>query len=1579
MAPPLLLSMSRPKNVNDLIEQVKNTETHDSEKEALNALVKGMVEEFRDHPNPTYYIEASRLSEITDSTQYEDLIKVFSNVASDHSKHGKALDRDLLPAFDHCLRQHRDRSSERFLTSALGELREGLAHAMVKADPQSQYRFLYILGTVLDVAMDIHLEGIDREKIHQPLSDTLRGLRKHDDARIAQAATYAYEALHGIPNNEGPMDVFLRTSGTAISATAKIASSVASMDPGKALSAVPDILEIVGYLGKLLESLETIGKTMMDVKNAFLQDIEQLLKQSPWYSVLRFTGPLIAGHELSLSFELLKDVIPELPCCDDYRFWCGLYDQLEQRWMDEDDNAKSHIIAFVKWTFHQQSLKDIKSKDKHVQDWINLISDTFKCPQWKVQALDRRRDKYLRFLVKEKSKNSGLQRPFQHGKSTDRTGKLLEAAWKKCNEAHGLYMDAGIAQYYEKGDLLKILRLSNERLEMKNCYINLSLIETSADREKKPEVLDLRERLKIDAPSEGRDIQLQDLYKERELRNGKGIPKRILIRGRAGVGKTTLCKKIVHDFIHGKLSSWNVDRVLWIPLRKLKGKDNPEQFLIEELLSRNEDKDVLSTSLRQTIVQPKTRTLFLLDGFDEIAGEVASNNMLRALLNRDNVIVTSRPYALDPYSLNTFDLELETVGFRPDQVKEYVNHVYAEQPNLASDIHGFVKSHWLIAGLLQIPIQLDALCYTWEENPLSKKVNTMTALYQAMEVKLWRKDMVRLGKCDDNKAKDFWDRVPIENHMRDGMDLLEKFAFNGLVNNLVEFRSKEFYKTLPGKAGETDNTIKELSFLRTASEDENRAYYFIHLTFQEYFAACYFVRCWINQEPLQSISLESAQLSSLEPGKFLLQERYNGRYDIMWRFVSGLLSHQDRENLVRFMQALDSDPKDLFGPAHLRILMHCLSEISVSESNGILGELKQDLEERLLRLFLTQCKVNYSSLQLAYEMEFSEAILKDVLEKGTILQKKCSLDAIYERTQISSSLFQQMAALRVSELHWNLKTDIGWVLGRHWSVSPETVVGFLNSRDTSRTRRGIRFSLRDETELPDDILRSLISGLDDTEDSKPDWGANVLCNQRSLSAHIVAEMMPLLEHESPSIRAYAVEGLSKHQLVDRTVFHKILNLHDDRDSKVRREVVQALGYMYDCPEVLKPLGDLLTDEDEEVRQHAAESLGKQRTLPPGALENLYKMIEEDSEKYVRTAVLQAWSKHGPSELVTEKLFSMLDDDVLKDQAGSCLRRQSPLPHEIEKSLLSKLESGTQSQKHGAVSYLQNQTNLDNQTLQALLSLNDKGRLQEQAIRIIGNQTKFPDCALKPLASWAVGGGFFVQEEAINALGRHRTLPEDILELFIPLLKKGYRISMYSAGALCNQHSLPTAIIEQVISLLDSKSVADTERSAEKVLRDRQDFYLLLPSLNRNIWTALLKIWFGRSLDENLSCYRSDDCFVLNTPQQTYTIRMSTDSQRETLDYAIGELNKEQPSIPALGEEWEDSDSSSTSDEDGDSDSPTEIKEDKDSGCSSPTSISEHRDPDSRTVAAEDRGTKWISLFLAIYFFYFSMFVAFLAR
>ncbi|KAI1359480.1 hypothetical protein F5Y08DRAFT_344650 [Xylaria arbuscula] len=80
---------------------------------------------------------------------------------------------------------------------------------------------------------------------------------------------------------------------------------------------------------------------------------------------------------------------------------------------------------------------------------------------------------------------------------------------------------------------LEIERLSGDRLPMNRCYINLAIVK------------------QVKTLKEGIEIKLPALFEPRETPNGQQRPSRILIRGRAGVGKSTLCKKIVYELIHG--------------------------------------------------------------------------------------------------------------------------------------------------------------------------------------------------------------------------------------------------------------------------------------------------------------------------------------------------------------------------------------------------------------------------------------------------------------------------------------------------------------------------------------------------------------------------------------------------------------------------------------------------------------------------------------------------------------------------------------------------------------------------------------------------------------------------------------------------------------------------------------------------------------------------------------------------------------------------------------------------------------------------------------------------------------------
>ena len=105
------------------------------------------------------------------------------------------------------------------------------------------------------------------------------------------------------------------------------------------------------------------------------------------------------------------------------------------------------------------------------------------------------------------------------------------------------------------------------------------------------------------------------------------------------------------------------------------------------------------------------------------------------LLNQPNVIITSRPTAKLPVDLKKVDLQLETIGFYSDQVDTYLRKVFCDQAKVI-EVQSFLQKYSLVQSLVWIPIQLDALCYTWDTVNEEDIPQTMTAVYQAIEQRL---------------------------------------------------------------------------------------------------------------------------------------------------------------------------------------------------------------------------------------------------------------------------------------------------------------------------------------------------------------------------------------------------------------------------------------------------------------------------------------------------------------------------------------------------------------------------------------------------------------------------------------------------------------------------------------------------------------------------------------------------------------------------------------------------------------------------------------------------------------------------
>ncbi|PWY89492.1 hypothetical protein BO94DRAFT_584749 [Aspergillus sclerotioniger CBS 115572] len=976
MATSTLHCPSRPKDVNELIRRLTSTKRDEKEAKALQSLVRSMIDLFQNEKKSTCLTEAAQLAAIVDDVRYKVLISSFCNAILEYTSDNNILDPALLQRFAHALRRRGVLSADNAsLGAALDSLHIRLDRAAKAAESEKQYQLICTLGL--------------------------------------QASSYAYEALQGVPDNDGPWKAFCRVSWKVITVLAAVAGGISEMNPQNILEAAPNVMELLSMFKRLVRTGKEVFDGSESLKDAFLDTMRGLKKPMLWYGTLRYCRLLVEAG----MFELLSKIIPELPAFKE-SFWTGLYAQLEQTWV-ASNKLKFEVEDFAEWLHDQECLKIAVAKYPQISEWKSLLASTFKKPCWEQSMPEKRRH---------------------------------HRAWEQCLEAKQYYADCRLIQYYIQGDHLKIRRLSGDGLDLDHCYINLSVLERSSEIGKHREgvELSLRTRLKVDTPTGGKATQLRDLFNSRKRLDGSsGRPRRILIRGRAGVGKTTLCKKIVYDFLHVK--------------------------------------------------------------------------------NKEHV----------------------------------------------KEIQGLVESYAVIGGLLQIPVQLDSLCFTWGEGLLGRGAKTMTALYQAIEIKLWRKDMVQLGKSDkmglltDSRARNYRLRSQIQAVMEDEVKLVELLAFNGLYNNVIEFHPRHrdaLYQRFPKL---NDSMLDGLSFLRSPelfTSKVNQIRYFVHLTFQEFFAATYFVRCWVTGEPLDLIEFESDDnmRKRLDPRGLIQVEKYNGRYNIMWRFIAGLLhSLRDEQRLLEFFHELERPPRDVFGPAHLRLLMHCFNEVSFQTVHYELAQMKSNMETELSRLFSNAFITNDGRpFMLATELEFPEYILEQSLKSGNDLCRIHIFRALEKRMRVSRHLLLIIASdMAGRDYPSDLRKEAISALARHHHSIPEVIIELLSYPDRSGSSdhevlKNIGGHLIRST-LSKEIFQKLL--FDERTYLRKVAATSLIQNKDFVNGSFDSAKI-LLQDEDPGVRREAVANLRYRNNLPQEVITTLISIAGNRSevSYVRRSACYAL-------------------------------------------------------------------------------------------------------------------------------------------------------------------------------------------------------------------------------------------------------------------------------------------------------------------------------------------------------------------------------------------------------------------------------------
>ncbi|OQE02798.1 hypothetical protein PENVUL_c038G00723 [Penicillium vulpinum] len=1477
-----MYSVKQPTRTIDLIASLENGKTSQREAKALTALKSEMLVLFKHNPGSLYWKEAMLLSPVTDSAEFNDLIYAFAKSITKGTADETPIDRDLLRCFAGCLRwgHHAIPRSEQIFGSIL----PGLSKHLISSNNQSRLRDSYLLtqtiGTLLDAMVDCKIEGLDRESLHEPLVKKLKDLKDHDESRMAQAARYALQALRRIPDNEGPWEEALRYSGMTFNVIAHISSAVAKFDVQQLIDAGPDAFAVLKFFGDALKGGKEIWDTREDFKQ-MISGMRNVSERKGWYAALRH-AKMFTQLE---AFEGLKEFIAPFKgappkWCTETDFWCGLYSQLEQQWVSREPSTRDSIEKFIQWTFENPLLRKICKKDNSIHAWVGLLADSMDKPDWKIILPQRKRGVRSGFF-RAKEYEPKLKDIAQNSKAEDDKqdscgdSQLLRAALEKCSEAQVFYADVIMAQHYTRGKLLHVKRLSGDDLPIENCYINLSLMQNQEGGDQKGRnKFSLQDRLQMEAPDTQTEIALEDLFKQRNVRNGSlAKPSRILIRGRAGVGKTTLCKKITYASLYHSLWESQYDRIIWIPLRKLKGYRTFEDFLNREIFKKVPYSTALWEAFQETLRDVQnSRTLFILDGLDEIAGVQQQIEDFQDILNRQNVIITSRPHAVFPSRLKEYDLEIETVGFLNHEIEAYVDKVCNESDGL--QIKDFMTQHWVMKGLMRIPIQLDALCFTWEEGiQREKPLTTMTALYEAIEIKLWKKDMPRLDPKTEHKAAKCRLRSQMFRLMPDNIDFVQYIAFLGLYNNVTEFTYRireDIYHHFPNM---TDRILDEISFLRSSdssSNDHDQDYYFLHLTFQEYFAARHFVQSWQIGGKIETLDLQTGKAISLSTEEFISHEKYNGRYNIMWRFITGALASAN-DDLVRFFEQIEMKPRDLLGPTHLRFLMHCFSEVSEKEENATLKKFRGNMENQLSQVFFMD---DAGSIHLGTEMEFPEHILSRCLE---MFDPK-----------------QQERASRV----------INGRLRRHPNFSSQDVISVISDPDEEFARAALH-SLLYRLNLPEEILSAIIDNF------RIYSAVNVIDQQKELPQPIIGKL--IFEYPRTSYRKEFIRALTKSSLSNPSVLNHLVAALDDPDLEVQYESLYALSYHSHLPvPIYHKIASRLEkfdDYDPWAKISVIDILNTQATLSNGIVERIWRMVDDESER-VQTAASKTLRQHGHlcADEIARRFANSQDKDSFACAMTSTAFANNSSPSDVILDhcvdILTVSASGPfSSVEIKALRALGKSSSLSSHVLGVILQLIDRQGKTDSVDHIwyiMEYQKVLPDKILNKISSHLLDKGrdnkFDVR--IFHSLSSRSWLPDSIIDSLGSFILS--QPPSLSTMLIPTQYKMPHRVIEHTTSILLSSNYRRAAEG-EKILRRHVDYGSLLPRLESGYWIRLFKSLLFNCKDGDTFCSVQDGYLQISTPEHSWKINIEAPEQRQKMEAALEAI--EQWIQDGMGDAW----------------------------------------------------------------------------
>ena len=440
----------------------------------------------------------------------------------------------------------------------------------------------------------------------------------------------------------------------------------------------------------------------------------------------------------------------------------------------------------------------------------------------------------------------------------------------------------------------------------KTQYINLALIRTEQAIDFNKEFLRQTIRGSIDdIMKDKEDINYDEVFTEVE----EGA--RLVFEGRPGCGKTTMMNKVSQDWAKWKIFSSSL--LFLVHLRRL---ENRSDIDLETVL-RSTPVKFSDEEFQQICIQIENGegkgVVFALDGLDEYCPEKKNyrltfvHKLIKGeVLPKSIVIVASRPAASQKYRRDATKC-IEVLGFLKQQIYQYIDSYFLEDEDKILGLRTYLEHHPNVMHMCYLPLHMAMVTYLYDIEGASLP-QTETEIYKHFTLStLLRSIRKRSGVDLDEEfgLTCFEDLSPDDKIM---FHLILELAFQATVVKPRQVFSaddiQKFFNKQPSNTGNDESSlglvVVDRYFVKYGLKE---IYTFLHLTFQEYLAACHIV-----------------QLSSEDQQKLIIKYGDDKKLGVVWKFYCGMTQFSDEQNMHNFKQLFESTSSDVL------LQLHCAHE-----------------------------------------------------------------------------------------------------------------------------------------------------------------------------------------------------------------------------------------------------------------------------------------------------------------------------------------------------------------------------------------------------------------------------------------------------------------------------------------------------------------------------------------------------------------------------------------------------------------------------------------------------------------------------